>query len=401
MNKESIAKYHANVTKIVETNIRKLYNDNDIDINDLDDKLYKLITRDTEIEKQIDDFSRAVKTACETPFKRNRATMTSHNHKSIPWWTQELTAMRKRTNALRRKYQRARHNAEMREALKTRYSEEKARYATTIKREKTRSWKEYCNLTNSANPWNEVYRLAAGKRRTPTQITLRRPDRTLTANTKGTLKLMLAYFTPDDNELEDNDHHKHIRGQTEHPPNTQDDRDFTIDEIRNIIEGMDGRKAPGEDGITGEIYKHTFNIFPKSITTMYNECLRQGVFPKRWKIDKIIPISKPSKENSEEASKYRLINIGGKVLEKAIINSTKYLNHNQYGFTPQTSTIDAIKAATEFIEEGFKRSEVTATVSLDVEGAFNSAWPPSVLNNLKECGCPRNLYNLIRNYFSQ
>ena len=140
---------------------------------------------------------------------------------------------------------------------------------------------------------------------------------------------------------------------------------------------MDGRKAPGEDGITGEIYKHTFNIFPKSITALYNGCLRQGVFPKRWKNAKIIPISKPGKENSEEASKYRpisLINIGGKVLEKALINrinyhvySTDYLNHNQYGFTPQTSTIDAIKAATEFIEEGFSRGEITATVSLDVE----------------------------------
>lgn len=187
-----------------------------------------------------------------------------------------------------------------------------------------------------------MYRRAAGKRKTPTQITtLRRPDGTLTADIKETLKLMLEYFTPDDNELEDNDHHKHIRAQTEYPPNAQDDRDFTIDEIRNIIEGMDSRKAPGEDGITGEIYKHNFNIFPKSITAMYNECLlRQGVFPKRWKIEKIIPILQPGKENSEEASKYRpisLINIGGKVLEKAIINrinhhvhSTDYLNHNQY-----------------------------------------------------------------------
>jgi len=412
VNKESLEKYHTNIIKIMETKIRKLYNDNNFDTNDLDDKLNTLITRDNEIEKQIDEFSRAVKTACETSFKRNRAPKTSQNHKSIPWWTQELTAMRKRTNALRRKYQRARHNAETREAFKTRYLEEKARYAATIKREKTRSWKEYCNLTNSANPWNEVYRLAAGKGKTPTQITtLRRPDGTYTVDTKETLKLMLEYFTPDDKELEDNDHHKHIRVQTEHPPNTQDDREFTIEEIRNIIEGMDGRKAPGEDGITGEIYKHTFNIFPKSITAMYNGCLRQGVFPKRWKNAKIIPISKPGKENSEEASKYRpisLINIGGKVLEKALINrinyhvySTDYLNHNQYGFTPQTSTIDAIKAATEFIEEGFSRGEITATVSLDVEGAFNSAWPPSVLYNLQECECPRNLYNLTRNYFSQ
>jgi hypothetical protein len=177
-----------------------------------------------------------------------------------------------------------------------------------------------------------VYRIAAGKRKTPTLITtLRGPDGTLTDNTKETLKLMLEYFTLDDNKLEDNEHQKHTRAQAEHPPNTLDDRDFTIDEIRNIIEGMDGRKAPGEDGITGEIYKHTFNIFPKSITAMYNECLRQGVFPKRWKIAKTIPISKPGKEKSEEVSKYSpisLINIGGKVLEKATINRINNNNNN-------------------------------------------------------------------------
>jgi hypothetical protein len=80
---------------------------------------------------------------------------------------------------------------------------------------------------------------------------------------------------------------------------------------------MDGKKAPSEDGITREIFKHTFNIFPKSITAIYNGCLRQGVFPTRGKMAKIIPISKPGKEKSLEASKYRpisLINIAGKVL---------------------------------------------------------------------------------------
>ena len=36
-----------------------------------------------------------------------------------------------------------------------------------------------------------------------------------------------------------------------------------------------------------------------------------------------------------------------------------------------------------------------------MEGAFNSAWAPSVLKNLQESGCPRNLYNLSKNYFNQ
>jgi hypothetical protein len=34
--------------------------------------------------------------------------------------------------------------------------DQKSKYAATIKREKTKSWKEYCNLTTEANPWNAV-----------------------------------------------------------------------------------------------------------------------------------------------------------------------------------------------------------------------------------------------------
>jgi len=32
-----------------------------------------------------------------------------------------------------------------------------------------------------------------------------------------------------------------------------DDREFTIEEIRNAIESMDNKKAPGENGITSEM----------------------------------------------------------------------------------------------------------------------------------------------------
>jgi hypothetical protein len=35
-----------------------------------------------------------------------------------------------------------------------------------------------------------------------------------------------------------------------------------LEEIGNAVESMGNKKAPGEDGITGEIYKSTFKIFP-------------------------------------------------------------------------------------------------------------------------------------------
>jgi len=65
------------------------------------------------------------------------------------------------------------------------YLEGKERYATTTKRAKIASWKEYCNLVTAANPWNEVYKLAADKSRNNTQITsLRKTDGTLTTDMK-------------------------------------------------------------------------------------------------------------------------------------------------------------------------------------------------------------------------
>jgi hypothetical protein len=320
--------------------------------------------------------------------------------------------MRKTTNTLRRKYQRTRDNAEQREENKTKYFEQRAKYAAAIRKEKTKSWKEYCNLTTEANPWNAIYRLAAGKKKTNTQLTtLRKPDGSLTKDTRETLSLMIEYFTPEDNELEDNNYHKQVRDTTDRPINTPDDYEFTIEEIRGVIEGMKNKKAPGEDGLTAEIHKQTFQLFPKSITAMYNGCVKNGVFPAIWKKAKIIPIMKPGTQNSQEVTKYRpisLLNVGGKILEKAMIKrinhhiySTEYLKSNQYGFIPQKSTIDAIMEVKEFIQEGFRKGEITVTVSLDVEGAFNSAWWPGVLRNLQESRCPRNLYNLAKSYFSQ
>jgi len=126
---------------------------------------------------------------------------------------------------------------------------------------------------------------------------------------------LLDYFTPEDNEQDDSEFHKRIRAKSQEIVNTPDDRKFTIAEVTNAVESLNNKKAPGEDGITGEIFKQIFQIFPKFITAMYNKCLRKGVFPKRWKRAKLIPIVKPGKEDSEDVTKFRpisLLNIGGK-----------------------------------------------------------------------------------------
>ena len=96
-----------------------------------------------------------------------------------------------------------------------------------------------------------------------TQITLLlKPDGPLTADLSETLKHVLEYFIPEDKEDGDTDNHKLARIQSQEPVDTAYDKDFTLKEIRSAIESMGNNEAPGEDGITGEIYKNFFEFFP-------------------------------------------------------------------------------------------------------------------------------------------
>jgi hypothetical protein len=80
--------------------------------------------------------------------------------------------MRKRTNALRT-YQRTLNNEELRSTKKTVHRD----VPSSNKGGKTNSLKQHCTITTPNNPWNEVYRLAAGKtRETLTLTTLIKPD---------------------------------------------------------------------------------------------------------------------------------------------------------------------------------------------------------------------------------
>ena len=96
--------------------IRKQSNENGED--DMDERLYKRTMKDNHTEQQIEYFSDAIRTACEKSLKTTKAPRKSQKYKSVPWWTQELTAMRKTTNYLRRKYQRTRNNEEKERKIK-------------------------------------------------------------------------------------------------------------------------------------------------------------------------------------------------------------------------------------------------------------------------------------------
>jgi hypothetical protein len=62
--------------------------------------------------------------------------------------------------------------------------------------------------------------------------------------------------------------------------------------------------------------------------------------------------------------------------------------------------VDAAMAVKEITEENLKQKKCTSVVTLDVREASDAARWPSILRNLKEMKCPKNLFNLSRSYFS-
>jgi len=176
---------------------------------------------------------------------------------------------------------------------------------------------------------------------------------------------MLEHLFPEDDPQKDTDQQKEVRRQTEQTINTADDKEFAQDEVRQVLEGFKDKKAPRPNGITNEIVKIVFKATSKTMTQLYNECLRTGHFPEKWKIAKVLMIVKPGREEDSDPSMYRpisLLNTEGMILEKLLIKrimhhlyKTDALNGNQYGFTPQKNMVDAAMEVRQFVEPHLER----------------------------------------------
>ena len=55
----------------------------------------------------------------------------------------------------------------------------------------------------------------------------------------------------------------------------------------------------------------------------------------------------------------------------------------------------------EFVQDSLAAGDDIPLVILTVQGAFDAAWWPAILKEIRECGSPKNLYKLTKNYFTE
>jgi hypothetical protein len=137
-SEEGFKRFDDNFIKEIKNNfkIRETLN--------IDNMLYEILTLETDIEDAVGKYQNSMAAASKKSFKERKLLQKTVRHKSVPWWTKELTIMRKKINVMRRRYQRTLQDSNMREARKQQYLQEKRKYEATLRKTKIQSWKQYC-----------------------------------------------------------------------------------------------------------------------------------------------------------------------------------------------------------------------------------------------------------------
>lgn len=94
-------------------------------MQEIDEALTNLVVGETDIETLVVEYEEIVNLVCRKIFKISKSSHSINGRKTLPWWTGELTLRRKKTNALRRRYQRTKGNEQLREERRKRYVEGK------------------------------------------------------------------------------------------------------------------------------------------------------------------------------------------------------------------------------------------------------------------------------------
>ncbi|GBM72862.1 RNA-directed DNA polymerase from mobile element jockey [Araneus ventricosus] len=130
-------------------------------------------------------------------------------------------------------------------------------------------------------------------------------------------------------------------------------------------------------------------------------------FPGCWKTGRILPILKLGKDPTQPIS-YRPISLLptlSKLSEKIILN--RYIKHakkvripipQQFGFTPQLSTIHQLLRVTEHILEGKFANLATAAIFLDIAKAFDKVWSQGLIHKLIAYKFPHYIISIIHSY---
>ena len=177
------------------------------------------------------------------------------------------------------------------------------------------------------------------------------------------------------------------------------------EEVSEARDRMKSGKAPGEDGIPAEIFKHGGIELTDKLHQLIVKCWQQGQVPQGSKDVSIIPIFK-NKGDHRDCNNYRgisLLAIAGKIMAKIAQCrlaklAEEVLTEAQCGFRRERSTIDMVFSLRQLQEKAIEQHRELYIVFIDFRKAFDTVDRALLWKVLTIFGCPPKLAKLTQEF---
>ncbi|KAJ2947204.1 hypothetical protein O0L34_g16912 [Tuta absoluta] len=363
------------------------------------------ISSTADLENTVREYTECVTRTCDQLIPK----ITKKSRKNFPWWTDKLQALKHEMFTKKRRIRCA--ALRRRPHVVNEYTKAKMAYEEEALLAQTQSWKEFCSTQDRESMWDGIYRVIGCTARKTEDLPLVKEGKTLEPIESA--QWLAQTFFPDDTSENDTADHLAVRQRAEQIgdpiPNDKVDPPITITELTQAMSSFNPKKAPGPDGFTADICAAAINADKPFFLALLNKCLELSVFPMPWKEAAVVVLRKPCKQDYTVPKSYRpigLLSILGKIFEKLMIKRVRWytlpkLNPRQYGFVPQRSTEDSLYDLMQHVNKNMNNKLLSVIISLDIEGAFDSAWWPAIKCQLVEKRCPQNLRRLVCSYFDK
>ena len=165
-------------------------------------------------------------------------------------------------------------------------------------------------------------------------------------------------------------------------------------DVVNAISKLKNKKCCGYDDICDDIVKMHHESVIKPLVNMIEASFREGVFPGRLKLSKVLPHYK--KGNEGEMSNYRPVSnitVFSKIYEivmeqklRAYFYKYNILSGSQFGFIKGKNTSDAIIEFIHSIYDAFDAREFTTGIFYDMSKAFDMVDHEILLKKMETYG---------------
>lgn len=327
------------------------------------------IINNMELEDAVNWLHGTIQRACDASMRREN--ISCRKRRSTYWWNDKIQSLRVECNKLKKALtiNLRKRNVDERKVRKLTdlYKEKRGKLRLGIRKSKESCWENLLETVQN-DVWGKPYAIVMGKLQGGTNATADLP--------MVKVRQIINCLFPR-RQLDNGSNSDMMFRVIEDNQMRMEICKVSLEELNWVINDLPSvEKATGPDGIIGFIWMKALPILGPVIREIFTKCLSLGIFPDKWKLARLVLISKPDKLIGDPSA-YRplcMLDEIGKLLERIIVkrmqihmSDNEVLSDRQFGFRAGKSTVEAIAAVRSRIESITGNKRFAIGIALDIK----------------------------------